>query len=91
MPQRRARPVRFAPKGCSDAVDGSSAFPGAMAQLANLAPDPTMNGSFVPRPGAYLDIDFAALGYTTPAFISSSSGDRQSLLWDHCQRPTRRS
>ena len=72
MPQRRARPVRFAPKGCSDAVDGSSAFPGAMAQLANLAPDPAMNGSFVPRPGAYLDIDFAALGYTTPAFISSS-------------------
>ena len=72
MPQARARPVRFSPKGCSDAVDGSNAFPGAMAQLANLAPDPAMADSFVPRPGAYLDIRFAALGFTTPAFISSS-------------------
>jgi hypothetical protein len=71
MAQRRARPVRFSPKGCSDAVDGSNVFPGAMAQLANLAPDPAMAGSFVPRPAAYLDISFAALGFASPGFISS--------------------
>jgi hypothetical protein len=71
VPQRRARPVRFSPKGCSDAVDGSNAFPGAMAQLANLVPDPAMAGSFVPRPGAYQNIIFATLGFTSPGFISS--------------------
>lgn len=71
MPQRRARPVRFAPKGCSDAVDGTNTLPGAMAQLANLVPDPGMNGSFVPRPAAYKDIDFATLGFATPGFLSS--------------------
>jgi hypothetical protein len=71
VPQRRARPVRFSPKGCSDAVDGSNAFPGAMALLTNLVPDPAMAGSVVPRPGAFKVIDFATLGFATPGFVSS--------------------
>jgi hypothetical protein len=42
-----------------------------MVLLANLVPDPAMNGSFVPRPAAVATLDFAALGFTAPGFISS--------------------
>jgi hypothetical protein len=42
-----------------------------MARLVNLVPDPAMNGSFVPRPGGYVDITFANLGFVAPGFVSS--------------------
>lgn len=52
MPIPHARPVTFRPAGLSDTADGSNAFPGAMASLANLIPDPTTDKSWVCRPAA---------------------------------------
>jgi hypothetical protein len=52
MPLRNAEPKRWVPKGLSDAVDGSTAFPGAMTALSNLVADPSTEGVFVPRPAA---------------------------------------
>ena len=52
MPLRAARPLSWHPKGCSDAADGTNAFPGAMLQLANLVPSSSTNEEFVPRPAA---------------------------------------
>jgi hypothetical protein len=71
MPLRRATPVRVVLRGCSDAVDGTNTFPGAAVQLADLVPDPAMNGCFVPRPAAFKIIDFAIAGFSSPGFISS--------------------
>jgi hypothetical protein len=50
MPSPGARPVRIVPSGLSDAVDGTLAFPGAMAQLRNLILEPHARGVAVARP-----------------------------------------
>lgn len=50
MPGQAQRPRRFVPTGLSDATDGSEAFAGACARLANLIPQPNARGVFVPRP-----------------------------------------
>jgi hypothetical protein len=71
MPLRRGTPVRVVLRGCSDAVDGTNTFPGAAVQLADLVPDPSTNGCFVPRPAAFKIIDFAIAGFSSPGFISS--------------------
>lgn len=52
MPIPRARPITFRPTGLSDTADATNAFPGAMASLANLIPDPTTDRSWVCRPAA---------------------------------------
>jgi len=49
---RRAVPVEFKGAGLSDAFSVGEAFPGAMAVLQNLIPNPGSNGQWVPRPGA---------------------------------------
>lgn len=40
------------PKGTVDSLDSSSTGPGGMSSLANLVPDPSTKGLFVPRPAA---------------------------------------
>lgn len=69
MPIRKSKPFRWSPVGCSDSLDTTEVFPGAMAQLQNLVPDPTTKDLWVPRPAAQQLYGFA--GFTTPGFVSS--------------------
>ena len=69
MPIRKSKPFRWSPKSCSDTFDSTEIFEGAMAQLANLIPDPTTLNLWVPRPAAVQKTDFT--GFTTPGFVSS--------------------
>lgn len=68
MALRNSKPITFRPKGCSDAVDGTSVFPGAMQMLANLIPDNAQDFSWVPRPAAVELTAFAT--FSSPGFIS---------------------
>lgn len=68
MAQRNSRPIAWRPKGCSDTLESSEAFPGAMQSLANLVPDPTTMGLFQCRPAAIQLSGFAT--FTTPGFVS---------------------
>lgn len=52
MAIRHSTPVTWTPRGASDALDGSSSFPGAMAALTNLIPDPTTRNLWAARPAA---------------------------------------
>lgn len=68
-PLRNTRTFTFRPRGCSDATDGTNAFPGAMQYLTNLIPDNAQADTWVPRPGAIALTTFAT--FTAPGFISS--------------------
>lgn len=68
MPIRNAYRLRWQPTGLSDSLDGNNAFPGAMAVLTNLIPDPTTPGSWVCRPAAITKTTFGS--FSTPGFIS---------------------
>lgn len=52
MALRNAIPLRFSPAGLSDTLDSTDNFPGAMASLANLIPDPTTKNLWQCRPAA---------------------------------------
>lgn len=71
MARRNQKPIIFRPKGLSDAVDGSNAFPGAMQQLANLVPSSSTKSMFVPRAASILETDFTGSGLTSPAGITA--------------------
>jgi hypothetical protein len=71
MPLRNAIAMRHIPYGVCDCVDGTNAPAGAMSGLANLIPDPTTRGVWVPRPAALALVDFAVGGFSSPGFISS--------------------
>lgn len=43
------QPLKWQPAGLSDSVDGTNSFTGAMAQLANLIPDPSTRGVYLCR------------------------------------------
>lgn len=62
MPLRNSQPYRFSPQSLCDAVDGTNTSPGAMASLANLVPDPTTRGVYVPRPAAELEATLRLAG-----------------------------
>lgn len=68
MPLRNGVPITFKAAGCSDALDATDSFPGAMAMLSNLVPAPHTDGIFVPRPASSQITDFT--GFTTPAALS---------------------
>lgn len=68
MTLARAQPVRFSPAGLSDSLDETDLFPGAMASLQNLIPDPSTKNVWTCRPGSTLETSFA--GFTTPGFVS---------------------
>jgi hypothetical protein len=63
-----AQPVKFTPKGLSDAYDASEAFPGACRALANLVFDQGNPELIVCRPGATRMTSFP--GFTLPTFVS---------------------
>jgi len=69
MPIPRSQRLRWQPKGCSDSLDANNSFPGAMAQLVNLIPDPSTNDSWVSRPNAVQLTNFT--GFSTPGFVSA--------------------
>src|SRR5271166_646078 len=72
MPLRNATPLTWAPHGCSDAVDGSSAFKGAMTVLTNLVPSPATNDQFVPRPARDYLANLVASGqFMSPTTITA--------------------
>lgn len=68
MALRNATPLMLKPKGVSDTIDGTNAFPGAMSALQNLIPNPSTDDTFVPRPASVQLTAFA--GFNTPGFIS---------------------
>ena len=64
-----AKPWTFRPKGLSDAIDGSSAFKGAMSVLQNLVPSPGNDNQFVPRPAAVQLNNFSGYNGTINALL----------------------
>jgi hypothetical protein len=64
-------PLVWSPSGVSDTMDSSTAFPGAMASLQNLIPDPSTKDLWQCRPAAILKIDLAANGFAAASFIST--------------------
>ena len=76
MSIRRSEPFRWPAIGCSDSLETTEVFKGAMSSLQNLIPDPTTKNLWVPRPAAVQKTDFT--GFTTPGFISAQIvvGDR---------------
>jgi len=68
MTLRRSHVAEITPKGLTDALDTTHAFPGAMTALRNLIPDPGADGMWVCRPASSLLTNFPAL--TSPGFIS---------------------
>lgn len=68
MPIRNSTPVQFLPVGLSDAVDQSSAFPGACQILSNTVFDRTNRGAIIPRPGVIISTVFP--GFTNPGVVS---------------------
>ncbi len=74
MPIRNVSAVPFMPVGISDAIDMSSAFPGACQILQNLTFSRSNRGAVVPRPGVTVATQFT--GFSGPTYISAgvSSG-----------------
>lgn len=69
MGLRGARSVTLTPSGVVDALDGTTAPPGACSALTNLIPDQTTAGMFQCRPAAVNLTTFA--GFNTPGFVSA--------------------
>ena len=68
MALSNAHPVRFAPKGLSDAFDATEAFQGACRSLANLVFNPGNQELVACRPGVVSLTTFGS--FTTPTFVS---------------------
>lgn len=70
MSIRKAKTYTFRPKGLSDAVDATNAFPGAMSILQNIIPANDTSDMWAPRPAA---AELSAYpGFTTPGFVSAA-------------------
>ena len=65
---RHTQALRFSPSGLSDSLDETDLFPGAMAVLQNLIPDPTTKNVWTCRPASVLQTNFA--GFTAPGTIA---------------------
>ena len=84
MPLRDSKVIPWQPKGVVDSLDSTKTGPGGMSALANLVPDPSTRGVFVPRaamtqlPGitsGYGAISvFYILGDTLYGMIGASTG-----------------
>src|SRR5712671_5897708 len=62
------KPLVWSPRGCSDTLDSSTSFTGAMGSLQNLIPDPSTKDLWQCRPAAIQLTNF--VGFNTPTFIS---------------------
>src|SRR5258708_3738223 len=69
MALRKAKPLPWSPHGASDTLDSSTSFPGAMANLQNLIPDPSTDDLWQCRPASLLLNDLSTT-FNTPTFIS---------------------
>lgn len=69
MALRRTVPLRYSPVGLSDSLDATDDFPGAMAGLGNLIPDPSTKNIWQCRPASLLLYSFA--DFSTPTTISA--------------------
>lgn len=69
MALRNGQPIVWRARGLSDSIDGTNSFPGAMASLSNLLPDPTTDDVWVARPPAASATTFGS--FTTPGFVSA--------------------
>lgn len=68
-PNPRVFPVRFTPRGLTDALDATDKFPGACTSLANMIFDQANPELIVSRPGVGSGItDFT--GFNTPGVVS---------------------
>ena len=76
MGQENSAPVYFSPKGLSDTLDATEAFPGAMASLQNLNFDPSSPNVLQCRPAAIQLLSGAApipqLGFVSDFYIVGS-------------------
>lgn len=75
MAIRNSTPYQFIPAGLSDAVDQSSAFPGACQIMSNLVFDRENRGAVVARPGITQATNFPGFsgpGYTSVMFTSGT-------------------
>jgi hypothetical protein len=68
MSIRNSAPVQFQPVGLSDAIDQSSAFPGACQNMSNLVFDRTNRGAVISRPGTTMATAFP--GFNLPGVVS---------------------
>lgn len=68
MAIRNSTPVSFLPLGLSDAIDQSSAFPGACQLLQNLIFDRRNRGATIPKPGTESVTTFP--GFNAPGIVS---------------------
>jgi hypothetical protein len=64
-----SKPFTFRPKGLSEAIDATNAFPGAMNLLSNLVPNPSNDNQFVCRPAAVQATNFT--GFNTPTTVTA--------------------
>jgi hypothetical protein len=69
MALRKSQPLAWSPHGASDTLDSSTSFPGSMAGLQNLIPDPSTDDLWQCRPAALL-LNDPSTSFTTPTFIS---------------------
>jgi hypothetical protein len=69
MALRKAHPVRFTPKGLTDAFDATDMFQGACTALTNLVFDQVNPEFVVDIPGTLVLADFTGV-FTTPGFVS---------------------
>jgi hypothetical protein len=69
MALRNSREMTFRAMTLCDSVDATNGPQGGMQSLANLIPDPSTFGLWVPRPAALRPTDFA--GFMNPGFVSA--------------------
>lgn len=70
MTLRNSFPIPWKPSGLSDTLYSGTSFPGAMAELVNLVPDPASTSLWQCRPAALEDAD-PFPDYTDPGFVSA--------------------
>lgn len=68
MPIRDSQPFLSIPAGISDAIDQSSAFPGACQIISNLVFDRENRGAVIARPGVIVASSFSI--FTNPTTVS---------------------
>lgn len=88
MPERNAKPFVWQPEGCSDAIDGAEAFPGAMAALSDLVPSLKTTHQWIARPGAQLITNITIGGSPTNISAALVIGDiLYGMTWDTNSAP----
>lgn len=84
--QRNSHPVRWRPKGLSDAISATNVFPGAMSSLQNLIFDPSTTMVWQCRPAAKLLVTLSAGGPFSSGFSSGFQGSLSGASFISCFR-----